>query len=187
MPYLQAPASTGYVVIRGTLPVQQLAALVRRAVAEIDSDQAVGNVATMGELIDRNAARHRFNMILLLWFGICAAILAASGVYSMMAETMAEREREIAIRTTLGAQRLRLVQNMASPTLCSVLIGEILGATMLVAFGTVGAGLFYGVSARDPAILGFVAGFLFFISLGAAFGPAWAAATGDAMASLRSS
>ena len=187
VPYLQALPPTNYVVIRGTQPAQDLAALVRRTLAEIDSNQAVAGVATLGELIDANAARHRFNMLLLLWFGVCAAILAATGVYSVIAETMAARECEIAIRTALGAQRTRLVRDMVSGTLRLVLMGESLGAAIVFALGKLDSELLYGVSARDPLVLESVAVFLFMVSLGAAFWPAWSAAGSDPKAALRAS
>jgi putative ABC transport system permease protein len=179
VPHLQALQPTNYVVIRGTQPARDLAVLVSRTLAEIDSNQAVAGVATIGELIDTNAARHRFNMILLLRFGVCASILAATGVYSVIAETMAAREREIAIRTALGAQRTRLVRDMVSRTLAFVLMGEWLGASIVSALGKLDSALLYGVSARDPLVLGSVAAFLFIVSLGAAIWPAWSAASGD--------
>ena len=90
VPYLQAGQGTNYVVIRGTRTAQDLASLVRRTLAGMDSTQAIAGVATIGELIDRNAARHRFNMILLLWFGVCSIVLAAMGIYSVIAEGVAE-------------------------------------------------------------------------------------------------
>ena len=155
--------------------------------ADIDSNQAVAGIATIGELIDANTARHRFNCILLLWFAVCAAILSAAGVYSVIAETMAARDREIAIRSALGAQRSRLVREMISGTLGLVLIGESLGALIVVAVGNLGSELFYGVTARDPLVLGSVAAFLFLISVGSALWPAWSAASADPTASLVSS
>ncbi len=185
VPYLQASQPTNYVVIRGTQSAGDLAALVRRTLAMLDSNQTVAGVATLGELMDANSARHRFNMILLLWFGVCAALLAACGVYSVIAETMAAREHEIAIRTALGAQRTRLVREMVSSTLVFVLAGEAVGALIVCAFGKLGSELLYGVSARDPLLLGSVAGFLFIISLVAALWPAWSAAGCDPKASLR--
>jgi hypothetical protein len=115
-------------------------------------------------------------MILLLWFGVCAAILAASGVYSIIAESMAARENEIAIKTALGAQRFRLAREMVSGTLGFVFAGEALGAVAIFAFGNRGSELFYGVSPRDPWILSSVAAFLFVVSLAAAVWPAWSAA-----------
>jgi putative ABC transport system permease protein len=187
VPYLQASQPTNYVVIRGIRSAEELAALVRRILATIDSNQTVAGVATIGELIDANSARHRFNMILLLWFGVCAAILAAGGVYSVIAETMAARRHEIAIRTALGAPRTRLARDMVSRTLMFVLVGETFGVLMVGALGKMASELFYGVSARDPLVLGSVAAFLLLVSFGAAFWPAWSAAGSDPKASLRAS
>jgi putative ABC transport system permease protein len=174
--YLQASPPTNYVVIRGTQSSADLAALVHRSLAAMDPNQSIAGVATIGELIDANSARHRFNMMLLLWFGVCAAILAASGVYSVTAESMAARENEIAIKTALGAQRPRLAREMVSGTLGFVFAGEALGALAIFAFGNRASELFYGVSPRDPWILSSVAAFLFMVSLAAAVWPAWAAA-----------
>jgi putative ABC transport system permease protein len=187
VPYSQALQPTNYVVIRGTQPARDLAALVRRTLAEIDSNQAVAGIATIGELIDINAARHRFNMMLLLWFGACATILAATGLYSVIAETVAAREREIAIRTTLGAQRARLAREIVSRTLAFALMGESLGAAIVFVLGKPDSELLYGVSARDPMVLGSVVTLLFIISLGAALWPAWSAAHSDPQALLRAS
>ncbi len=182
--YLQAAQPTNYVVIRGTQSAADLAALVRRTLAAMDSSQTIAGVATIGELVDANSARHRFNMILLLWFGVCAAILAASGVYSIITESMAMREHEIAIKTALGAPRIRLARELVAGTLGFVLAGEALGALLAWAFGKLASELLYGVSARDPWLLGSVAGFLLAVSLIAALWPAWAAARYDPKAWL---
>jgi predicted permease len=184
-PSLQAQAPTNYVVISGTQPTQELAALARRTLAEIDSNQALSGIATIGDLIDANTARHRFNMLLLVWFGICAAILAATGVYSVIAETLAARKGEIAIKTALGAPRHRLVREMVSSTLGFVLAGEALGIICIAAFGSLGSDLFYGVSPRDPMVLSWAGGFLFVVSALAAFCPAWIAAGDNPKAALR--
>jgi predicted permease len=174
--YLQASPPTNYVLIRGMQSSADLATLVRRSLAAMDPNQSIAGVATIGEMIDANSARHRFNMILLLWFGVCAAILAASGVYSIIAESMAARETEIAIKTALGAQRPLLAREMVSGTLGFVVAGEALGALAIFVFGNRGSELFYGVSPRDPWILSSVAAFLFVVSLAAAAWPAWSAA-----------
>jgi predicted permease len=187
VPYLQAAPPTNYVVIRGTAPADELAALARTTLKGIDPSQAVAGIATIGELIERNAARHRFNMILLLWFGICAAILAATGVYSVLAESTAARRREIAIRAALGAQKARLVRQMVASPLVFVVMGEAIGGGMVWAFGRMGSELLYGVSERNPLLLGGVAIFLFVVSASAALWPAWSAAGDDPAASLRAS
>lgn len=176
VPSAQAQPPTDYIVIRGTRPPAELAALVRQTLKKLNPGQAVSGVATVSDLIDANTARHRFNVTLLAWFGMCALILAAAGVYSVIAETMTEREHEIAIRNALGAQRARLVREMASGTLALVLIGEAAGLCCAILFGRVAANLFYSVSPRDPVVLASVAAFLFAISLAAASWPAWIAA-----------
>jgi putative ABC transport system permease protein len=159
--------------------------LVRATLAGIDPNQAVAGVATLGELIDRNSARHQFNMTLLVWFGVCAAILAASGVYSVVGETMASREREVAIRSALGAQRGRLVREMVSRTLGFVLMGELAGMAVVVGLGKVESGVLYGVSARDPRLCAAIVAFLFVTSVAAAFWPAWTTAGRDLRTSLQ--
>jgi ABC-type antimicrobial peptide transport system permease subunit len=184
VPYLQAAPPTNYVVIRGSRPVEELTALTRRTLAQMDPNQAVSGVATLGSLIERNTARHRFNMILLLWFGACALILAATGVYSVIAEGVAARGREIAIKIVLGARKPRLIREIVYRALLFVLAGEAAGLGCVIALGRFGADLLYGVSPRDPLILGCVLAFLFVVSLGAALGPAWAAAGRDPNRSL---
>ncbi len=187
VPYRQAAPPTNYVVIRGSRPAEELAALVRRTVVEIDPNQAVTGVATLASLIDRNTARHRFNMILLLWFAACAMILAGTGVYSVIAESVVVRRREIAIRSVLGASKPRLVREMVYRALIFVVAGEVVGFGFVAGLGRLAAGLLYGVTPRDPVVLGLVMSFLFAVSLVAAIGPAWVAAGRDPNAALHES
>lgn len=164
---------TNYVVIRGTRPAGELATLVRQTLASMDPGQAVASVATIGELLDRDTARSRFNMVLLLWFGVCAAILAATGIYSVIAEGAAARQREIAIKNALGAGRVRLVRDMVAAALAFVIAGAAAGIAGAVALGTAATDVLYGISPRDPVILGGVLLFLMAISAGASVLPAW--------------
>jgi putative ABC transport system permease protein len=131
-------------------------------------------------------------MIVLLWFGVCAAILAATGVYSVIAEGMVARRSEIAIRNALGAPRHRLVRDMISRTLVFVALGEAFGAGTLFVVATFGSDLvfgvsLFGVSPGNPLILASVSTFLFLVSLGAALWPAWSAAGSDTKGALRAS
>jgi ABC-type antimicrobial peptide transport system permease subunit len=178
VPYSQAFAPTHYVLVRGTQPPEALADVVRRTLAEMDPNQAVAHVATLGELMDRNAARHRFNMTMLVGLGICAAILAAAGVYTVVSEASVARERELAIRSALGAERLRLVGHVMSRALVFVLIGEVLGVFAAISIGGIASELLYGIEPGDPAVLGSVTAFVFLVSWWAAFWPAWSATTG---------
>ncbi len=94
---------------------------------------------------------------------------------------------EIAIKTALGAGRGRLIRETVSLSLALVLVGEAAGLSGAIALGTFAPELLYGVSPRDPTILGAVLAFLFLISLISAFCPAWIAAGSDPRDSLRAS
>ena len=178
VPYSQTRAPTNYVVVRGEQPPDALADVVRLTLAEMDPDQAVAHVATLGELMDRNTARHQFNMMMLVCLGVCAAILAAAGVYTVVAEASAARERELAIRSALGAERLRLVGRVVFRPLVFVLIGEVLGVLTAISIGGIASELLYGISSRDPVVLSSVTTFVFMVSCWAAFCPAWSATAG---------
>jgi ABC-type antimicrobial peptide transport system permease subunit len=125
--------------------------------------------------MDRNAARHRFNTTILAWLGICAAVLAAAGVFTVVAEASASRERELAIRSALGAKRVHLVRHVVARVLLFVVIGEVLGALAAVFIDGFASELLYGISSGDPFVLGSVTSFVFVISCCAAFWPAWSA------------
>ena len=102
---------------------------------------------------------------------------AASGVYSVITELITAREHEITIKTALGAQRVRLAREMVWATLGSVFIGEALGGLGVLGISRLAADLFYGVSPRDPVVVGLVATFLFALSMFAGIWPAWRAVT----------
>lgn len=173
VPILQAGQATRHVVIRGPRPRQELSALVQRVVREIDPSQNAGDPLTIGELIDRDTARHRFNVILLLWFGACAVFLGVTAVYSVIAETMAARRTEVAIKSALGAQRNRVVRDLVVRTIRFAVFGLAVGTVVVSAFGTLSLDVFRGTSAQEPIVLISVAAFLFAVSLGAAVWPAW--------------
>lgn len=102
--------------------------------------------------------------------------LAATGVYSVIAEGVAIRSREIAIKTALGARKPRLVREIVYRVLGFVLAGEAVGLSCIAGFGKLGSQLLYGVTPHDPRILGSVLVFVFVVSVVAAIYPAWAAA-----------
>jgi predicted permease len=178
VPSLQAAQPTNYLVIRGTRSAGDLATLVRRTLAAVAPDQTVAGVATIGEMIDANSARHRFDMLLLLWFSVCAAILGAGGVYSVVTQLIAGRTHEITIKRVLGAQRFRLMREMLTGTIGFALLGEIVGVLTVSIAAKPAAGLLYRTSANDPAVLSAVVLFLFVISMAAAALPAWKASRG---------
>ena len=179
--YRQTAAPTPYVMIRGNQSARELGALVRRTLAAMDPSQAVAGDANLGELIDANTARHRFNMIILLWFAVCAAVLAGTGIYGVVAESIVARKREIAIRLALGAPRIGVVRGMVSKTVQFALLGETIGLFAVVPVYNRISGLLYGVARYSPPLFLVVLGFVFSVSFAASFWPAWSAVDKDSI------
>lgn len=169
VPFRQVTQPTRYVVVRGNRPAKELSEMVRRVVKETDPSQGVGEAWTIGDLIDRNLARHRFNMILLLWFGGFALVLAISGVYGVVSETMAAREHEVAIKKAIGAPRDRIVREAVAGPVRFALLGYVIGAALVASAANWGEEVLHGVSARDPVVLGSVGVCLFALSIATAY------------------
>jgi len=179
--YAQAAAPTHYVMIRGRQSARELGQLIRRILAAMDPGQAVAGDATLAELIEANTARHRFNMIILLWFALCAAVLAATGIYGVIAESILARRLEIAIRLALGAPRIGVVQGLLSKTLQFALIGEALGVCAAILIDRQISPLLYEVAPHASQVLALVLAFVFAVSVFAGFWPAWSAVGRDSI------
>jgi predicted permease len=171
--YLQTGITVNYLAIRGHATPQQLLSLVRHEVAALDPTQAVANIATIGELVQRNTARQRFNMALISSFGLTSLLLTAAGIYSVIAEMTLLKTREIAIRLALGSNRVTLVRSLIGRTMRFVLAGEIAGLAAALLFGRALSSLLYVVKPEDPVVLSAVLGCVLTVAVVAAALPAW--------------
>jgi predicted permease len=164
---------------------QALAPLVRREVERLDSAMPVADLRTMTNQMGIALFPARLGGITLGLFGILGMILAAVGIYSVMAYSVTQRTREIGIRVALGANWGQVVRMVVKKGMGLVGIGVVLG--LLAAFGTSSfmAGLLYGVSALDPVTFIGVPGMLCAVALLASFIPARRAAAVDPIKTLR--
>ncbi len=183
--YLQTRIPVRHLVIRGTLPPSELVGLVREQTLRLGSVQPPGQVETISEAASRATAADRFNMGLVLTFGVGALLLAAVGVYSVVSENVVQRRSEIAIRSALGAGRTALIRQLAAATIRSVLVGELVGLVAIVGLAPWLSTQLYLLDPTDPAVLMVVVAFLLALSAVAAALPSWAAVTARPTAILR--
>jgi predicted permease len=182
---MQLIAPSTAVVIRTHDDPSTIMGPVRRAVADLDSNEIIYAVDTMNGVLARSFAARRLSMILLAFFAALALALSSIGIYGVISYLVGERTREIGVRMALGAQRsdvLRLILGQgAKMAFAGVAIGTILacGLTRLM------SAQLYGVSPRDPLTFAAVALVLIAVALAACYIPARRAASVDPTEALR--
>jgi len=176
VPFGQMPRGWMSLVVRTETPPQSLASAVRRAVRETDPEQPILELKTMEEHLGESLAHQSFSMRLLSVFAGLALLLAAVGIYSVLAYGVRRRKREIAIRMALGADRSAVVRLIVAQGMRPALLGLVIGAGGALALGSAMRSLVFGVTSRDPATFGFVAALLAVVALAACALPALRAA-----------
>jgi putative ABC transport system permease protein len=122
---------------------------IRKALGAVDPTQSIFGVRTLEQALAETIAPRRFNLLLLGTFAAVALLLAALGVYGVVAYAVAERTHEIGIRLALGAERLSVVRMIVAQGMVSVTAGIAGGLLAAMAATRLIAGLLYGVDAHD--------------------------------------
>ena len=184
-PYAQYPFRSLNVVLRTSDSGAALAGALRPAVYAIDKDQPVGAIQPLEEILGATIAKQRFAMLLLVVFSSVALVIAAVGIYGVMAYSVVQRTGEFGIRMALGAQRgdvLRLVLSYAGKLVSlGLVIG--LGATF-VASRLMGSMLFQ-TNAHDPLTFGLTTLLLAAVAIAACLLPARRATRVNPIEALR--
>jgi putative ABC transport system permease protein len=162
-----------------------LASAVRREVSLLDPELPVTKLRTMQQILDGSLAPRRLSMWLLTVFALAALLLAALGIYGVMAYAVTLRTREIGIRMALGAQRANVLLMVLGQGMKLVAAGVIAGVAASLALTRLMASLLYGVSPADPPTFAAVALLLVAIALVAQFPPARRAVSVDPTVALR--
>ena len=158
---------------------------VRRIVHEMDADVYVGNMEPMSAFVGQQLAQPRFNMMLLGVFAGVAMILAAIGIYGVIAYSVAQRTREIGIRMALGAQKTDMLAMILRQSLTLVVIGLTIGLIASFAGTRLLKSLLFGVGAADIVTYAFVVAVLGGAAFLASWIPARRAMRVDPMVALR--
>jgi predicted lysophospholipase L1 biosynthesis ABC-type transport system permease subunit len=159
--------------------------LASQAIWEVDKDQPLLDAIPMSELAAQSVTLRRTSTILIASFATLALILAAVGLYGVMAYTVVQRSHEIGIRMALGAEKNDVLRMMIRNGLRMVLIGEVIGLVAALLLGRAVSTLVYGVRANDPQTLIASLGLLTLVALTASFIPARRAVKLDPIQALR--
>jgi putative ABC transport system permease protein len=190
-PTIYFPGVEGEAVLlaRTNVDPLSLASAVRQAALSIDSALALQPARSIEEILDDSIARRRFTLNLLCISALLALLLAAIGIYGVVAYSVAQRAQEIGIRMALGAQASDVLKLIIGRGLAPVLIGLALGLAGAFALSrlltSLTAGLLFEVRATDPATFTAIAMLLVIIALLACYLPARRGTKVDPLTTLK--
>jgi predicted permease len=183
-PYAQVPSSNVGLVIKTAGDPGEVIVSVRRVISDIDPELLFGDVVAMPERIERSIQSRRTPMLLALGFGVVALLLAAIGIYGVLAYQVSQRTREIGIRMALGSDARRVVRMVLGEGAWLVVVGLGAGLAGAVSLRQLIAAQLFGVGALDPIVLASVTGVLAVAALVACLAPARRAARVDPVVAL---
>jgi len=163
-----------------------IAPAISRIVREVDPNAGIDAIIPLDRLVAQSVARQRFNAVVLALFAAVAAILAAIGIYGVLAYSVVQRRQEIGIRMALGAQRIQVLGLVLKQGLALGTIGIAAGIAGAAAASRVLEALLFGVTPLDVGTFVAVALLFGVVSLVAAYLPAYRATTLEPSAVLRS-
>jgi predicted permease len=181
------PGNSGdsVLVLRSGRDVTPLATPIQRLIASLDPNLPVKNVLTMEQIVGKSTANSSFSATLVLSFAGFSLLLAAVGLYGVLAYLVTQRTREIGIRMALGARRERVLRLVLIDGLQPALLGLVIGITASLAVSRLISSVLYGTSPLDPSVFVSVVATLLISAAGACLLPAWRAAQIDPMCALR--
>ena len=185
VPQAQAPLPSMSLVVRSDGNPLGLTAATRRALSYVDKDQPVENIATMDQVVSKSTSPQRLNTVLLTIFAAIALVLAAVGIYSIMAHSVRQRQHEIGIRAALGARPSQILRMVIGQGMVLTLIGVGIGLVGVFFLARILLSLLYQVNTLDPLIYAGTALLLSAVAFIASYIPARRAMKVDPVRTLR--
>lgn len=172
-------------VVRSATDPASLVPAIRAAVAAVDKDQPISGVETMKQLVSDSVSTRRLTLVLLGLFSGLALVLAAIGIYGVMAYSVAQRTHEIGIRMAVGAQQKDVLGLVLGEGARLTLWGVGFGVAAALGLTRLLSSLLFAVSASDPLTYAAVAVVLVVVALLASYIPARRALRVDPIVALR--
>ncbi|HLH41298.1 MAG TPA: ABC transporter permease [Bryobacteraceae bacterium] len=185
VPYRQAKIQHLYFYLRTAIDPRQIESAIRAGVASLDPNMPIRSIKTMDDQIDQDLFAERILSALTAIFAALATVLAALGLYGVLAYNIARRTREIGIRMALGADAGRVRALVIREVAVMVLIGTVAGVAASAAAGSLLQPVLYGLKAWDLPIYFASAAVLWLIALAAAYIPSRRATAVDPLVALR--
>jgi putative ABC transport system permease protein len=185
VPQTQMPTSTMTLIVRTRTEPTVMIDTVRREILAIDNEQAVFNVATMDQVLTESISLRRVSMFLLALFAALALLLAAIGIYGVLAQSVVQRTHEIGIRMALGAQMRDVLILVLGHGMALTALGIIAGLVGALAVTRLITNLLFGVGATDAGMFFAISLLLSAVAFVACYLPARRASRVDPMVALR--
>ncbi len=158
---------------------------VRHVILDVDREQPVSNIRSMGQVMSTSIARRRFNAILLTVFAVQALVLAVVGIYGVMSYSVLQRTQEIGVRMALGAQRGRVLQLVLRQGLVLTVAGVAIGLGISAATSRLLSRQLFEVTPNDPGTMVGVSLLIASVAVLSCYVPARRATKVDPMVALR--
>ena len=175
---------SGYITLRSSLDPEHMIRTMRSTITEIDPLLALREVRSVAEAVSAIEAPRHFNTDLITAFALGALLLAITGIYGVMAFSVAQRTQEIAIRMTLGAQRAAIAKLVLASAAKLALFGCGIGVLGSLAVSRLLSSFLFGVSPTDPLVYTVCVSIMMATALLASALPAASAASADPMDAL---
>jgi len=172
LPWRQTWAGLRLLAVRTSSPARDVMPAIRRALHDVDPGADVARVQPMSEYLGRQRLLPRLSTLLLSVFGVVALLLAAIGLYGIMASSVRERTREIGVRAALGATPQRLQRDVLGQAMVISGTGAVVGLVSALAASRLLASLLFQVTPTDPIALLGACALLLAVALLAAYVPA---------------
>jgi predicted permease len=184
-PFLQRPESSFFLMLQAASDPGMLAPDLRITVAQMDVDLPLARVMTMPDVIESQRAGNPLFLGVLSCFALLALILAAIGIYGLIAYSVGQRAHEIGIRMALGAKTQDVLRMVLGEGLRMTAIGTVVGLVMALPLPKVFVAIFFDLHISEPRVYFFVPIAILMVSLLATYVPARRAARADPMSALR--